>query len=248
MAKQSGLGDRLFVNGFDISGDVGAVSRIANPAATLNVTSILASAMERIYGQRDGALQFNSFFNDDDSAGAEGAFEVLKGLPTTDVHVLYLHGSTLGGPAAGMVAKQVGYDPTRGADGSLTFDTQMVSNGYGLLWGEQLTAGIDVIASAESGATLDGGAATNFGLTAFIHVLSLASGTPTVKIQDSADDSTYADLPLATFGTVAAGTAEVCQTAATENVARYLKPVTTGTFADLECVIVIVRHAALVIS
>lgn len=249
MAKVSGMGDRLFVNGFDISGDVGSVSRVACPKAVLNVTSILSSAMERIYGQRDGAIQFSSFFNDDDTAGQEGAFEVLKGLPTADVHVLYLKGSTLGGPAAGMVAKQVGYDPTRGADGSLAFDTQALANGYGLLWGEQLTAGIVTHASATNGSSVDyGSTSTAFGLTAFIHVLSLGSGTPTVKLQDSADDSSFADITGATFGTVAAGTAEIVETSATATVRRYVRAVSTGTFTDLEMVVVFVRHLATVIS
>ena len=64
MAKQSGLGDRLFINGVDISGDIGSLSNIHGGMATLDVTDITKSAFERIGGVRDGGLTFNSFMND----------------------------------------------------------------------------------------------------------------------------------------------------------------------------------------
>ena len=38
MAKQGGLGDRLFVGGYNLSGDIGSVQRIAGGPAALDVT------------------------------------------------------------------------------------------------------------------------------------------------------------------------------------------------------------------
>ena len=40
MAKQSGLGQRLYVGGFDISGDVGSIDNASTPTALLDVTGI----------------------------------------------------------------------------------------------------------------------------------------------------------------------------------------------------------------
>src|SRR6266545_6925038 len=115
MAKQSGLSDNLYVDGYDLSGDIGAVDSIAGGPAALDVTAIDKSGHERLGGQRDGSLEFTSFF--DDAALAEHA--ALKGLPTTDRVVSYFRGTLLGGQAACLVGKQINYDPSRNEDGSL---------------------------------------------------------------------------------------------------------------------------------
>src|SRR3972149_9619210 len=137
MAKQSGLGDNLYVGGSDLSGDVGAVQTIRSSVNPLVVTGLDKSAMERINGQYDGEISFNSFFND--AALAEHA--ELKLMPTADTLVSYFRGTPLGGESACLTAKQINYDPTRSADGGLIFAVQALSNAYGLEWGKMLTAG-----------------------------------------------------------------------------------------------------------
>src|SRR6266545_7652533 len=154
MAKQSGLGDNLYVGGYDLSGDVGAIGSIAGGPAALDVTAIDKSGHERLGGQRDGSLEFTSFF--DDAALAEHA--ALKTLPTTDRIVSYYRGTVLGGQAASLVAKQINYDPTRGEDGSLTFKVNALANGYGLDWGRSLTAGKRSDGGAANGTGVDFGA------------------------------------------------------------------------------------------
>lgn len=135
MAKASGLGDSLLINGVDLSGDVGSIDKIACPVAVLDVTSINDFAVERIAGKRDGGIDFTAFFD----TAAAAAHLTLRPLPTTDVTVLYLHGTGTGLPSATLVAKQVNYDGTRGADGSFTFKVSCVgSDGSGLVWGVQL--------------------------------------------------------------------------------------------------------------
>ena len=103
MAKQSGLGDRLFVAGRNLSGDIGSIGRVGGGPAPLVVTGIDKSAEERIGGVRDGSIEFSAWFNP--SAGQEHA--ALKLLPTADVLVTYLRGTGIGSPAASCVAKQV---------------------------------------------------------------------------------------------------------------------------------------------
>ncbi len=130
--KTTGLGDHLVVNGTDISGDVGSLDKIACPVAVLDVTGIDKPAFERLGGLRDGQIDFTAFFN------PSGEHPVLSALPTTDVTVQYLHGVGSGLPSATLVAKQVNYDGTRAADGSLTLKVSAVgSDGSGLVWGVQ---------------------------------------------------------------------------------------------------------------
>lgn len=229
MAKSSGIGDRLFVGGFDLSGDVGSLGAIRSVRNLLDVTGIDKGARERIQGHRDGNIDYTGFFND--AAGQLHAR--ASALPSADVVLLYAHGSSLGGPAAGLVAKQVDYTLNRGADGSLTVSVPNIANGFGLEWLEMLTAGQVTHAEAANGTGIDGGASSAFGLSAYIQVLSLGSGDPTVKLQDSADDETYADITGATFGVVAADTAARIQLDNDAAVDQYVRVISTGTFTDL---------------
>lgn len=151
MSKTSGLGDELLVGGYQLSGDVQSVDNISCPAAVLDVTGINKSAYERIIGLRDGAMEITTFFN----AATDQQHEVLSALPETDVHLMYCRGTSQGNPAACMVAKQVNYDGTRGADAALTFKVQAQANAYGLEWCDQLTAGIKTLSNSLTGENTD---------------------------------------------------------------------------------------------
>lgn len=241
MAKQSGLGDHLYVDGFDISGDVGSVGRIAAPSQLLDVTAIDKSGMERIYGLFDGAIEFTAWFN----PATDQAHAVVGSKPDTDRVLCYFHGGAVGNMAAGLVAKQATFDGNRAQDGSLTEQAQANGNGFGLDYCEQLTAGKVTHASADEESSFDGGAASALGLAAYLQVFSLGSGSPTVKIQESDDDGsedTYADVTGGSFGVVAAETAERIVTALDQTIEQYLKVVTTGTFTDLVFAVCATRY------
>src|SRR5581483_249539 len=164
MSKQSGLGQRLLVGGNDISGDIQALDNVHGGPALLDVTDITQPAHSRIGGLRDGGLGATAFFD------AANAHLVLSALPTADVGVSYLLGTTIGNAAACLVAKQVGYDPTRGADGSLLLKSQFDANGFGLEWGEQLTAGLRTDTTATAGPVTDDGGSSAFGAQAYLQV------------------------------------------------------------------------------
>lgn len=147
MAKENGLASELFVGGYQLSGDIQSVDNISCPAATLDVTGINKSAYERINGLRDGMIEATTFFN----TATGRAHPVLKTLPTTDTHLMYCHKTTLGNPAACLVAKQINYDGSRASDAGFTFKVQAQGNAYGLEWGEQHTAGLRTDTGATSG-------------------------------------------------------------------------------------------------
>jgi hypothetical protein len=113
------------------------------------------------------------------------------------------------------------------------------SAGHPVEWGYALTAGKETIASAANGSAVDRtDVSTDFGLAAYIHVLSIGSGTANVKVQDSANGTSgWADIGAA-FTAISGPTTERIATAvATENVRRYLRYVAAGTFTNLVCVI-----------
>lgn len=244
MAKQSGLGDNCWVGGYDLSGDIGMLDRVACPRGTLDVTGINKSAVERILTHKDGAIGYTAYFNP--SAGQ--AHPVLSVLPTTDVQVIYCRGTTLGNPAACMIGKQLGYDQSRGADGSLTFKIQSVGNAYGLEWGRQATAGIRTDTAATNGSSIDDTAPSSYGLQAYLQVFALTGTDATIKIQQSSDNGVgdaFADVTGGGFTavTTAPGTQRIA-TATNLAVERYLRVVTTTAagFTSLRFGVVIVRN------
>jgi len=241
MAKQTGLGDNLYVSGYNLSGDVGSLSRIGGGAAVIDVTGIDKSAHERLLGVRDGAIEFQAFFND----AAGQAHPVLSTLPTADRMVSYFRGTAIGNPAATMLAKQINYDPTRATDGALTLAVSAQANSFGIEWGEQLTAGQLQHTGAAAGTSLDNGASTDFGLQAYLHVFSFTGTSCTVAIQESSDDGAGDAWANVTDGVFAAATgvgSERIATANDQTIERYLRIKTTGTFSECTFAVVVVRN------
>lgn len=207
------------------------MSKIASPHAALDVTAIDKSAFERIGGLRDGAIDFTSFW---DSVNAHPS---LSALPRTDVGTMFAMSKTLGTQAACMVAKQLNYDPTRATGGALTEAVSTVANGFGLEWCKTLTAGKRVDTAATAGTGVDDGAATAFGLQAYLQLFAFTGTDVTVKLQDSADNVTFADLAGAAFAQITSITPQTQRIAISNaaTVRRYLKAttVTTGGFATV---------------
>lgn len=232
MAKQSGLGDNLYVAGYDLSGDIQALSNISGGVAPLDVTAINKSAMERIGGLRDGAIEAVSYFNPAENQ----AHDRFSSLPTADVIVTYCRGTTLGNPAACLVGKQIDYAGSRAADGAFTFNVSAQANGYGLEWCTQMTAGKRSDTEATEGTSVDFGAAGTNGFQAYLHIFSLTGDDITVKIQESSDNDPggegdeFADVTGGSFTEATGITSE--RIAKTGNVERYLRVVTTGTFTE----------------
>jgi predicted secreted protein len=230
--KSSGMGDNLYVAGFNLSGDTQQLKRVSGSVATLDVTGIDKTAHERIGGLRDGGIDWTAYFN----PAAAQAHPVLSVLPTTDVHVMYARGTLLGSPAAAMIAKQASYDPTRPTDGSLTLDVQALANGYGLDWGQLLTAGQRTDTTAVAGTSVDlTDVTTAFGWQAYVQVFSVAGTSVTVTLEDSASAGTgFATLAGGTFTAVAAPGPGVqrLQGARDATVRRYVRAVTNGAFTS----------------
>lgn len=165
--KQTGLGMACYVDGYNLSGDIGQISTISSPMKPIDVTGIDKSANERIGGQRDGAIDFESFFNVD--TGRE--HPVLSVLPYSDGSEMVVTATAIGAPAACMIGKQLNYDPTRSTAGDLTFKVNSQANAFGLEWANMLTPGIRTDTAATNGTAWD----TGNGLTA---PAVPASGTP----------------------------------------------------------------------
>lgn len=244
MTKISGLGQKFFIGGYDLSGDIGSLSSVASPLAVLDATTIDKYANERLPGQKDGSIAFSSFFN----TTAGQAHPILSTLPRADTQIMYATGPTIGADAACMTAKQVGYDGTRATDGGFTFGVQGLANGFGLEWGQLLTAGLRTDTSATSPATgLDTGGSAAFGAQAYLQVTAFTGTDVTVKLQDSANNSSFADIsPSLTFtATSAARTFQRALVVNTTTIRQYVRAITTtsGGFTSVTFAVALVKNA-----
>lgn len=230
MAKQSGLGHNFFIDGYDLSGDVASIDTLSTPVELFDVTGISKSAMERIQGRVDTTGSFTTYFND----AALSEHVALSAPSTSNRNLSWTFGSTVGNVACGIVVKQTDYSVSRSADGSLTMSVPFTGNGTPAEWGNLLSAGKITHSGATTVASKDDSASSASGASAIIQSASLSSGTATVKIQHSANDSSWSDLITFTnvaYATNAGRVAERKTVSGTVN--RYLRIVTSGTFSNL---------------
>lgn len=243
MAKTAGMGDNYLVGGYDLSGDTNSLSRIGGGHGVWESTGIDKFAFERLALLRDGSIEWNTYFNTAD----DKAHEALSALPTTDTIATYCRGTTLGNPAACLVAKQVNYDWNRGADGSLMGSVQALANSYGLQWGQQLTGALDTITVTGSGTGVDFTDTTaSAGAQVFLQVTDFTGTNIDIKIQDSDDDISYADVTGLAFTSVtAAHSFERKATTNTTDIGRYMRYVASGVFSSATICVVAVRNSYL---
>jgi len=100
-----------------------------------------------------------------------------------------------------------------------------------------LTAHDDTHSSAGSGTVVDSGASSSSGGSGYLQVLSVASGSVTVNLQESTSSGgSYSN--FMTFSTVAAAAAPAAERVTMEGtVQRYIKVTTTGTFSNAKIVV-----------
>jgi hypothetical protein len=242
MGKQGGMGDNLYVAGYNLSGDIGSLGRIGGGPAALEVTGIDKGSPERIGGLRDGQMSYSAWFNK--TAGQ--AHPRLSLLPNADVLMTYCRGIALGSPAAGLIAKQINYDGNRDTAGNLSFAVDAQANGYGLEWGQQLTAGRRTDVAATNGTGVDfGTGSTLFGLQAYLHVFAFTGTSVTVKLQESSDNGVgdaWVDVVGGGFTAATGITSQRIETARGQTVERYLRAVTTGVFSNAVFAVMAVRN------
>jgi hypothetical protein len=224
MAKKAGLGHDLHIGGIKIGNDVSQVV-VTGPRTTMETTGIDKSGRERLMLGADGTLTANCYFND----ATDQIHDALKALPTTDVNALWALGSSIGDPALMIVGKQVNYDWTEGADRSLNGAVEVQTNGVAPEWGELLTAGHRTDTSATNGSSLDNSASSANGGAAMIHCSSFSGTNVTVDVEDSTDDSSFANFIV--FTAISAKNKTERKTAS-GTVNRYLRVVSNGTFSD----------------
>jgi hypothetical protein len=226
VAKQTGIGGRLWVGSSDISGDVGAITGLNQSRAQIDVTGIDKEFMERLPGLGDGSIEWSGFYNN------TGANAVLSGMGTANQTVTAAFGTAAGATAFSLSGAQATYNVSRSADGALAHTSNFNSrSGFGL---EHGVIHIGGASASGTGVAVDWGAASANGASAYLHVLSVAAGTVTVIVEHSTSGTaSWSTVTGLSFTAASAGTSERVATAAGVTVNRYTRYSVSGGTATI---------------
>lgn len=175
-------------------------------------------------GQDDGTVSFTGLFDGDANAIAAIFEDVITNDLTPPITFGYDGGLVLGRKVTLATAKQTSYEVSAPVADIVSLSGEFQVTG-GLRQGVVL-AGLAALSATTNGTAVDNTAASSLGATANLHVTAnTRNSNSTIKVQHSADNSTWAD--LMTF-TVVGSTALTSESlTATGTVNRYLRAQTT---------------------
>ncbi|MFZ5852304.1 MAG: hypothetical protein ACOYY2_13050 [Actinomycetota bacterium] len=220
MPFKHGKFTRVFVGGTDLTAYFSEAS--ATGTAEVAETTVFGTgAKEYVAGVKDGTISLAGLF--DGSAGAvDEVLQANLGLEN-NVFVTVIPGG--GDRAFTAATKETSYEVSSPVNDVVKTSAELQADGS-IGRGPVLMAAQNITATPTNGATYDDGAATTLGAFAHAHVTAnTRNGTVTVKVQHSADGTTWAD--LATFAAVAAATKGAERVSVNGTVNRYLRAVVT---------------------
>lgn len=223
-----GKGTNVLLDEFDLTTYFNSVD-VSTSIETAETTSFGATSKSYITGLRDGTLSLSGMWAAD-TDGSDEELSAILGAATTPIVTVAYNAGTIGGRATLAKAHETSYsisspvadvvtvtaDFNASTDGTANL-TLSIANGVQLSTGSAIAFG-----SLGDLSSVDGGASSANGGMGNLHVTAnTLDADCTIKIQDSADDATFAD--LITFSTVSSATATTEQKAVTGTVAQYLR-------------------------
>lgn len=226
MAKTSGLNTRVYVAGYDISGDASSLDGVGYTQNLMETTSLTVEAASRIIGLVDGNLSVNVFF---EATSEHAALLSSNKLPTTDRIVMVPMGSAVGDASIGLVSKQSNYDISQGGNSApITAKASFLAGaGYAPEFGLMCTSHDDTITSSTSGTSIDNSASSANGGSWIYEVMTLSAVGGNARwhlnLQHSSDNSNWSDASTVTVN-ASDGTGGLAgRTAFTGTLNRYVR-------------------------
>lgn len=232
MAFVHGKGAAVLVDEYDLSAFLNSYDGAAT-ADTAEVTTFGNGAKAYVGGLKDATISLSGFF--DGSTGAVD--EVLQAaLGGSALITLCPAGAgTIGNRCSLADCISTSYSVSAPVGDAVTVSAEAQVSG-GMLPGVVLAS---LVARTATGNTssVDNGASTANGAKAFLHVTAFTGTNVTVKVQESADNSTWAD--CITFAQATGVTSEAATAAST--IDRYLRVNISGTFTSVTFAVAIAR-------
>jgi hypothetical protein len=227
MAFKHGKGAAVIQGGLDLSPYLNSASLSASMEPA-DVTCFGSTWTSAIAGLQSATLSAAGFYDPavtefDDSLGVNS--KVLTFLPGG--------ASAIGDAARLLTATATSYERSSTVGDAVSFSWEVVAQGA-VLVGQVLRNGEDT--NTTTGASKDDTSATATGWTAHLHVGVVDGGSWVVKLEDSANNSDWADVSGGAFTAATGITSErlvsATDTAALRRYVRYTATRTSGTAGD----------------
>lgn len=210
---------KVYVDEFDFSSYFNDVSA-ATTVETAETSTFGASAKEYIPGLMDGTVSLSGLFESTEDEGTDDYFATVLGSATKQKVIVAQEGHGLGGRAVMLESDATSYEVS-GAIADVVQASAEFQSTEGVEHGVILSSGAAVSATG-NGTGVDNGASTANGGVGYVSVpANTRNGNVTIKIQQSADNSTFTD--LVTFTVVSSATKTSERVEVTGTVARYLR-------------------------
>jgi hypothetical protein len=208
----------VFVNEYDFStyfNDVSATTSVE----TAEVSAFGSNAKEYIVGLLDGTVSLSGMF-DGTATGTDVVFSAVLGSTTKQNVIVAPSGHSNGASAIVLEADDTSYEVS-GAVADVVQTSAEFQSSDGVEHGKILSSGT-AISSTGNGTSVDNALSSANGGVGFLSVpTNTRNGNITVKVQQSADNSTFTD--LITFTVVTSTQKTFQRVEVTGTVARYLR-------------------------
>ncbi len=235
MAFVHGKGTRILIGEYDLSGYFNQVS-ISKDVQAVSVDTFGNNDHAFIAGLSGGTIALGGLFDSTASTGSDEVLNAALDGSQQVVTVSFPGADTIGDAATLLHARETSY-PVRGT----TNDAVRLNSGLtadGGIRGGNVLHHYNSESSASNFASVDNSASTPDGAVAHLHVISFTGTSATIKVTDSANDSTFAD--LITFASVTAAGSE--RATASGTVDRYARCELSGTFSEITFVVSFARN------
>jgi len=211
----------VFIDQYDFStyfNDVTASTTID----TAETSSFGTSAKTYVVGHRDGTVSLGGMFESTASVGTDQFFASALSSATKIKLIVAPQGHSNGAGAILLQADDTSYEVSSAIADIVQASAEFQSTDA-VEHGKILSSGSTVTATG-NGTSVDNGASTTNGGAGFLSVpVNTRNGNITVKIQHSADNSTFADLVTFTVVSSTTKTSERVEVASGTTVNRYLR-------------------------
>lgn len=224
MAFIHGKSAQILHGAFNLSSFLNDASASAD-VEVAETTSFGSSAKTYLVGLKDGTVSASGMFD----GAADATDEVLSasiGSDTLAPVTIGYDGTTLGNRVTILKAKTTSYEVSTPVGDVVAVSYSAQADG-GLDQGVSLAA-LTSVSATTTGSSHDNSASTTNGGVAQLHVtVNSRSADATIKVQHSADNSTFADLATFTVVATTVTTSERVIVASGTTVNRYLRAVNT---------------------
>ena len=211
----------VFLNEFDFSTYFNDVSA-STTVDTAETSAFGTSAKTYVVGHRDGTISLSGMFEGTASVGTDEFFATALGSATKNKIIVAPQGNSVAAGAIMLVADDTSYEVSSAIADIVQASAEFQSTDA-VEHGKILSSGSAVTATG-NGTGVDNALATTNGGAGFLSVpVNTRNGNITVKIQHSADNSTFADLVTFTVVTSTTKTSERIEVASGTTVNRYLR-------------------------